>query len=215
MEYYGGNDYRDYISHHGVMGMHWGIRRYRPYSYTDGRDGFRKGKETGEAKQLGKTSYTKRQIKKRDRYVAKEDAAVDKTYDKLLKKSEKRINKYTRKIEKAVNSNNVKKQTKLREKLTAEKRAKKANEARRKIEKSALKHYTYDDVKKEKKALMKHGAKVFRSAMATNAGLTLIGSKERVGLAATVLSIQSGAGKVKTDTRINYEIARKHKIRGK
>ena len=39
------NDFRDYVQHHGIKGMHWGIRRYQPYpkDYTGG------GREVGEA----------------------------------------------------------------------------------------------------------------------------------------------------------------------
>lgn len=49
MIYYGANDYRDYLSHHGVVGMHWGIRRYQPYSVAPRASG-KGGKEIGQAK---------------------------------------------------------------------------------------------------------------------------------------------------------------------
>ena len=55
MIYYGGNDYRDYLAHHGVMGQKWGIRRYQPYSVKPRGSG-KTGKEIGEARTYGGSS---------------------------------------------------------------------------------------------------------------------------------------------------------------
>lgn len=48
------------ITHYGILGMKWGIRRYQPYSYTGGS-----GKEVGEAKKLAKLSGKSEKLQKR------------------------------------------------------------------------------------------------------------------------------------------------------
>lgn len=55
MEYYGNNDWRYYyLAHFGIPGMHWGIRRFQPYSVTGPRKGGKTGKEMGLAKRVSK-----------------------------------------------------------------------------------------------------------------------------------------------------------------
>ena len=45
MGYYGNNDYRDFLAHHGILGMHWGIRRYQSYDVGYQRKGGEDGVE--------------------------------------------------------------------------------------------------------------------------------------------------------------------------
>lgn len=47
----------DYLAHYGVVGMHWGIRRFQPYSLIPRKSG-KGGKETGAAKKASKSSST-------------------------------------------------------------------------------------------------------------------------------------------------------------
>lgn len=85
MIYYGNNDYRDYLAHYGVLGMHWGIRRYQPYSVKPRESGL-SGKEVGEARRIGSA-------KKSAGYYKRRLNALDKTQAKFLQAYERNANK--------------------------------------------------------------------------------------------------------------------------
>ena len=68
------------ITHYGILGMKWGIRRYQPYSYTGGT-----GKEVGEAKKQRTNRFTiatnaryRGQIGDKQQKLIKKKAKIDK-----------------------------------------------------------------------------------------------------------------------------------------
>lgn len=67
----------DYLVHHGILGMHWGIRRYQPYS-TVPRGSGEGGKEVGLAA---------RAEKKRQKNIARGEKRLNKRMDYLSKKT--------------------------------------------------------------------------------------------------------------------------------
>lgn len=63
---------RQYLQHHGILGMKWGIRRFQPYSVRPRGSG-KSGKEVGEAKKL---SSKVKEFARGDQYEKKEIARL-------------------------------------------------------------------------------------------------------------------------------------------
>lgn len=86
MEYYGNNDYWDYLSHHGILGMRWGKRNGPPYplgsgdhSVSEKKAGWRKSLRGRNEKLYSRPKITKNDLRN---YKQKVDDENDKTLPK-------------------------------------------------------------------------------------------------------------------------------------
>ena len=118
------NDYRNYLMHWGILGMHWGVRRYQSYETTGPRKGGKTGKEIGDLAKTKKKSENALNRLDRKRAIAER---------KLTNRQEKE-SKATFKLKKAENSKNVDK---------LEKSIKKVEKAHHSVERSEKKIAKY------------------------------------------------------------------------
>lgn len=128
MIYYGGNDYRDYLSHHGIVGMKWGHKNGPPYP-LDAADHSASEKKAGWRKSLNSHSAG-RVVKKAAKTVAKATAKGAKKFvDYNVRTTKNEIEQYKayrKQRRETINANRAaKKQAKAerREKADAEKKA--------------------------------------------------------------------------------------------
>ena len=135
------------LYHHGILGMHWGIRRYQPYG--QGYSPKSKGREVGEAAKV--EGRADRIEKRAQKYRDKETKKVTKYYDKEIAKQEKKAIKAFNKMQE-LDPNSNRFRNNFYKMNVSDDKALNLITAKQK-ELKAIKNLTPKDIKKEKRAV--------------------------------------------------------------
>lgn len=121
----------DYLAHHGVLGMHWGIRRYQPYPSGYSGDGKFIGKDDAwrQSKAAESAGRYDRKIARVGNEISKTTSSINNAYLKLA--SDKAIVRKRLKLDK------------LNDKATLLK-------AKKQLENHAIMNMNSEDIKGEK-----------------------------------------------------------------
>lgn len=191
----------EYLEHHGIMGMKWGVRRYQNEdgSYTEaGRKRYGIGSERKSAKQVKRflnendqsIAYNKSLIKRSDINI--ENAKANLRYAKR-KDKQKKIEKYQEKIEKWTNINK-----------TAVKDLSSAQNEKNKVLNWAKKHYdiTIKDALRDTSTRSERVANIVGMAMFDLVGVGVFRSRDYTpGAKYKVKNVKDGRGPGITDKR--------------
>lgn len=164
------------LYHHGVKGMHWGVRRYQ------NKDG----------------TLTEAGEKRLAQYKEKQTAGADAKWDKRLNKSSTKASKYYHKGEYALSAHKDRKAAKYDAKYVKAQRIHMGQQAMKELERTAIQKMSYKDMQHEK---IVRGANVAADALVTLGSISL----HTLGMTSLVVVPVTNLDKLNTNMRVPKE----------